>query len=505
MPDNKPIRLVHCAWATGIGGGVARFDAYLNRYLNRDIIDPTFVITKKRISGEVMFDEAMEFVYTGDHDRFEALLKEFAFADVVSFQGGFDPLVCEAARVSGAPALVEIIHTIEPGGIYPGIDVTVCISETVRAQQADKNRAEVIYNGIDTDEFTFREEANPKDKIVILQATNRDKPYFNLDELANDILSIDPRIELWLAGGGQDGTSTDRIKFFGLHPDIGKLYRKADILVMFTKSEAFGLAIVEAMASGAVPVVINENGPAEIVTDSVDGFIAPSSEREELIEAINRAVKARSSEKWSQMRINARRTVERKFKAERCVREYEKLYLKLIELKGRRKKPGPLSGMPTAEAHLADALFHLQNARWADCSRSLEKMASGDETINQPACALAAAKFARQATARGEPALAGKIYRKIYFSGFKYPEWMQEWLLVLPQAEADDFPVNDLLELDGYKERTVMLVAERLINKGDIMSAIAILEKGATTNPESDEIQKVYELLKARFGSCDGK
>ena len=36
--------------------------------------------------------------------------------------------------------------------------------------------------------------------------------------------------------------------------------------------EHFGITIVEAMASGCIPIVINKGGPAEIVRDGIDGF-----------------------------------------------------------------------------------------------------------------------------------------------------------------------------------------------------------------------------------------
>ncbi len=45
-----------------------------------------------------------------------------------------------------------------------------------------------------------------------------------------------------------------------------------DPLVHPERFEHFGIAVVEAMAAGAVPVVYGEAGPAEIVRDGVDGF-----------------------------------------------------------------------------------------------------------------------------------------------------------------------------------------------------------------------------------------
>ena len=66
------------------------------------------------------------------------------------------------------------------------------------------------------------------------------------------------------------------------------------------RAEHFGIAIVEAMAAGCVPVVFAGGGPKEIITDQQDGILWTSteqlqSETEELISDRRRLAKLSQS------------------------------------------------------------------------------------------------------------------------------------------------------------------------------------------------------------------
>jgi glycosyltransferase involved in cell wall biosynthesis len=72
--------------------------------------------------------------------------------------------------------------------------------------------------------------------------------------------------------------------------ELKRLFRTASAFVFTPHLEPFGLAPVEAMASGTPVVAVNEAGPAETVVDGETGFLC-QREPEELGEALRRLLK----------------------------------------------------------------------------------------------------------------------------------------------------------------------------------------------------------------------
>ena len=64
-------------------------------------------------------------------------------------------------------------------------------------------------------------------------------------------------------------------RFLGKQDHIEKLIPQADVLLMPSEREAFGLAALEAMACGVPAVAALSGGVAELITDGHDGFLAP--------------------------------------------------------------------------------------------------------------------------------------------------------------------------------------------------------------------------------------
>ena len=70
-------------------------------------------------------------------------------------------------------------------------------------------------------------------------------------------------------------------------PELKRLFQTASALIYTPHLEPFGLAAIEAMASGTPVVAVREAGPAETVVDGVTGFLC-AREPEELGEALLR-------------------------------------------------------------------------------------------------------------------------------------------------------------------------------------------------------------------------
>ncbi|VAX15913.1 hypothetical protein MNBD_NITROSPINAE04-1194 [hydrothermal vent metagenome] len=496
----KPLRLVHCTMEIGFGGGIARVDSLFHRYLNRDVIDPVFVVAKPEEPDIDHYDPTLPYVYIGSDNRFEKLLEIMSEADIVQFSGGFDPLVCEAAKASQVPVLIEIMHHSEPGQMFPYIDVSACVSETVRAIQPVPEKTIVIHNGLDIEQFPFERDLDPLGKFILLESTRREKKsHIHLDELADNILPIDPSIELWLAGRGQEGESTDRVKFLGMRTDIDALYRKADMMVLLSRKEPFGLVALEAMASGCVPIASDDGGMAEIITNGVNGWLVAGSNKEAVTKVVMEAFSLRGSEKWERMQQAARETVEKKFTARGCVEKYESLYLHLIEKKGRREKPGPIDIAPTPDALVGDATYHYPQG-WDMVKSDLQKMLETDAPITARICAKAVEMIALQAISQNRGNIADMAFRKLYLSGYKDIKWMKQWIAVMPEGSNEkEAVVADLLSMDGSDAEVIMMAVEQAIGKGSVLEAVKILENGLLKNPDSVELKEIHDLLKSKL------
>ena len=74
------------------------------------------------------------------------------------------------------------------------------------------------------------------------------------------------------------------------HSTLPQLLKGHHIKLLASTSEAFGMALVEAMACGLAPVTTNTPGPLEIVTDKQDAIVIPSRDTEAIYRALDRLI-----------------------------------------------------------------------------------------------------------------------------------------------------------------------------------------------------------------------
>jgi glycosyltransferase involved in cell wall biosynthesis len=65
----------------------------------------------------------------------------------------------------------------------------------------------------------------------------------------------------------------DRVEWLGERDDAPELVRALDILLLPSREEPFGRALIEAMALGVPVIATNVGGPPEIITDGEQGYL----------------------------------------------------------------------------------------------------------------------------------------------------------------------------------------------------------------------------------------
>ena len=114
------------------------------------------------------------------------------------------------------------------------------------------------------------------------------------------------------------------VTFLGKQDHVERLIPKAHVLLLPSELEAFGLAALEAMACGVVPVATNAGGVPELITHEVDGFAEPVGD----IEAQARRVVSLLSEDalFDRMCLAARQSAVERFATSRIIPQYEAYY-----------------------------------------------------------------------------------------------------------------------------------------------------------------------------------
>jgi glycosyltransferase involved in cell wall biosynthesis len=106
-------------------------------------------------------------------------------------------------------------------------------------------------------------------------------------------------------------------------------YNSSDVFVLPSLDEAFGIALVEAMACGIPAVATNTHGPIEIIQDSIDGFIVPSRDQGNITKKVNELLS--NDNVYDKMSKNATQNIKKKYSEKNL--EIIKMYRQVIKNK----------------------------------------------------------------------------------------------------------------------------------------------------------------------------
>lgn len=154
-------------------------------------------------------------------------------------------------------------------------------------------------NGVDVDHFALAHASNKQsafsvsEKVPVILCVGRLELQKGHDTLLR-ALSLVPGVMLALAGDGPLSSQlhaladqldiTSRVRFLGRRMDVPQLLKTADLYVQPSRWEGFGIAALEAMASGMPIVASDVPGLADVVGDA--GLLFPVGDAAQLAQKI---------------------------------------------------------------------------------------------------------------------------------------------------------------------------------------------------------------------------
>ena len=121
----------------------------------------------------------------------------------------------------------------------------------------------------------------------------------------------------------------DRVRFIG-RSHVPAFLDDIDILVCPNDTASFPMRILEAFARGTLVLATGVGGIPEAVWEGRTGFLVPPRDEERLARALERILSAH--ERIGEIRVEARRQVERRFLATHMIRNYEDWLARLVAM-----------------------------------------------------------------------------------------------------------------------------------------------------------------------------
>jgi len=228
-------------------------------------------------------------------------------------------------------------------------DGVTAVSDNLRKETlatfALERTIETVYNFIDPEEYRRvqnpgmrRYFARPEEKVLIHISNFR--PVKRVKDVVRIFAGINQELpsHLLLVGDGPERTAAQhlaedmgiskRVHFLGKQECVVQLLSLADLFLLPSEKESFGLAALEAMACG-VPVIAAEiGGLPEVVLHGECGYLAPLGDIPEMVR-LGLAILTNPS-LHCRMAQSARERAVEEFHVDKIVGQYEEIYKRVV-------------------------------------------------------------------------------------------------------------------------------------------------------------------------------
>ena len=210
-----------------------------------------------------------------------------------------------------------------------------------------QNNIQVIYNFVncdvyqrDPDQAQHRSEFASKDEKILVHLSN-----FRPVKRLLDVIEIFDRVRkevpsrLLLIGDGPDRSQAEwltvqkgiheQVVFLGKQDRVNEKLALADIMLLPSELESFGLAALEAMACEVVPLATNVGGIPEVIEHGKSGYLADVGDVKTMA---GYAIELLSDEKrLGEMAKRARAVAKSRFCSSEIIPQYEDFYRRVLE------------------------------------------------------------------------------------------------------------------------------------------------------------------------------
>jgi N-acetyl-alpha-D-glucosaminyl L-malate synthase BshA len=226
--------------------------------------------------------------------------------------------------------------------------------ETVRDFGVAEEDIEVIPNFLDTNVYEPGKEPCRRDTLAepgekILMHVSNFRPVKRVSDVVSVFAAVAERMpaRLIMIGDGPERPRAverakalgvaDRVVFLGKHGAVEELLPCADLFLLPSASESFGLAALEAMASGAPVIASNVGGLPEVVPNGEAGYLVESGDLEGMTDAALEILS--DPDRWKAFSEAGRALAVERFSADRVVPKYEDYLEKVVEAHRRDRAP----------------------------------------------------------------------------------------------------------------------------------------------------------------------
>ena len=138
----------------------------------------------------------------------------------------------------------------------------------------------------------------------------------------------------------------DRVQFLGRIENVAPLLSSADLFLLPSANESFGLSALEALACGVPVVASNAGGIPEVIREGVTGSLRPVGDVDAMAQA---AIEILGDEAhWARMSVAAAQDARQRFSEDRIIGQYESAYEDALAVAASRRRGRALASQAAA-------------------------------------------------------------------------------------------------------------------------------------------------------------